>query len=97
MIDTKDLVRFTHNINGAFGFSWGESEEYRTEIVARLRAFDELKEGIENMIKQICRDVNIARKSKGVDTTEKRIGELEEQLTDKDMEIHSLKNRGKNE
>ena len=65
MIETKDLVEFMQQL--AFQQDLPFAPEYRAEIVARLRAYDEMKSGIENMIKQICRDVNTARESNVID------------------------------
>jgi energy-coupling factor transporter ATP-binding protein EcfA2 len=61
MIRTEDLVGFFDNIiyhPEQTDYTPNEIEEYTHEIVARLRAYDKLKESIE----KLCRDL-----SSGVD------------------------------
>ena len=57
MIETRDLVEFVRaNVN--YNDPAPIDMEYREEVVARLRAYDKLKESIE----KLCRDL-----SNGVD------------------------------
>ena len=60
MIETKDLVEFIRNEVFPVHCQT-DKHEYMAEIVARLRAYDKLKESIENLI---------ARMSSGVDKEE---------------------------
>lgn len=54
MIRTKDLVEWTRKVKVMNrDYHLGEDMGYRAEIVARLRAFDKLKEALEKMIAQI--------------------------------------------
>lgn len=47
-----------HYINGSFGYSPDESVGYKAEIVARLRAYDKLKESIEKLIATMSNEVD---------------------------------------
>lgn len=61
MIKTKDLVGFMNNPMVMFweqGLSREMAIEYKREIVARLRAFDKLKESIEKMIATLSSGVD---------------------------------------
>jgi len=65
MIRTKDLISFLshglHNLDYTNKKTCDMYVEYEAEIVARLRAYDKLKESIE----KLCRDL-----SNGVDREE---------------------------
>lgn len=49
MIETKDLTEYVRNTNTGNAGVADIEMEYRAEIVARLRAFDKLKESIEKL------------------------------------------------
>ena len=53
MIRTRDLVEL---VNKYLPESYEIHKEYKAEILVRLRAYDELKDGIEKMVKN-CREL----------------------------------------
>ena len=57
MIETKDLEKFLRgNVN--YNYPNKIDIEYMEEIVARLRAYDKLKESIEKLIATISSEVD---------------------------------------
>lgn len=56
MIRTKDLVEYMEKERVLNFTPW--EREYKLEIVARLRAFDKLKESIENLLARMSNEVN---------------------------------------
>jgi hypothetical protein len=59
MIRTKDLVDMIRTIESKFS---GSYKEYLYEIVARLRAYDKLKESIEKLLARVSNGVDKERK-----------------------------------
>lgn len=53
MIGTKDLIEYVRTINTGNAGVTDVEVKYRTEIVARLCAYDKLKEGIEELCYQL--------------------------------------------
>lgn len=59
MIDTRDLVEYVRNNLDSLT---PMTAEYKAQIVARLRAYDSLKEGIEKLIARMSNTVDIRGK-----------------------------------
>ena len=55
MIRTIDLIGMIREIEGKFS---GTYKDYLHEIMARLRAFDELKKGIKKLIATMSNEVD---------------------------------------
>ena len=56
MIETQDLIRFMRGTD--VDYTFGESEEYRAEIIKRLRERDALIKGIEALIARMSNVVD---------------------------------------